>query len=87
LAERTLLNAQQLAQETPVQLAAARQTFEALQSRYKAGLIDFSNLLQAQYNLAKAESDFKKSHLEVWKAVLFKAAVAGDLGIFLNEVK
>lgn len=87
IAETTLLNAIAIANETPKQLKAAEQTFNALQSRYEAGLIDFSDLLQAQYNLSKAETDVKKSQLEVWKALLFKSAITGDLNFFLNEVK
>jgi outer membrane protein TolC len=87
LAESTYQNALKIASETPLQLQAANHSFNALQSRYKAGLIDFSALLQAQYNLSKAEADLKKSYLEVWKALLFKSAVTGNLNIFLNAVK
>lgn len=87
IAESTLLSAIAIANEMPEQLKAAQQSFDALQSRYQAGLIDLSDLLQAQYNLSRAETDVKKSQLEVWKALLYKSAITGDLNIFLNEVK
>lgn len=86
IAEISFLNAIAIANEMPIQLKAAKQSFDALQSRYQTGLIDLSDLLQAQYNLSKAEADVKKSQLEVWKTLLYKSAISGDLNIFLNEL-
>ena len=42
--------------------------------------------MQAQYALIKAETDYKLAYMGVWKALLFKAAVNGDLNLFINEV-
>jgi len=83
----TLQNALDIAKETPVQFESADYAFRALQTRYNAGLVNFADLIQAQYSLVKAETDLKKSYWEVWKALLYKSAVAGDLNIILNEIK
>ncbi|PWT95684.1 MAG: hypothetical protein C5B52_17360 [Bacteroidetes bacterium] len=83
----TLQNALEVAKETPVQLQSADYAYKAILIRYNTGLVNFSDLIQAQFNLVKAETDLKKSYWEAWKALLFKTAVTGDLNIFLNEVK
>jgi outer membrane protein TolC len=82
-----LKNALDIAKETGVQLQSADCAFRALLIRYDAGLVNFADLIQAQYSLVKAETDLKKSYWEAWKALLYKAAVAGDLNIFLEELK
>jgi outer membrane protein TolC len=87
ISEVTLQSAMEVARETPVQLKSADYAFSALQMRYNAGLVNFADLIQAQYNLVKAETDLKKSYWEVWKALLYKTAVCGDLNDFLNEFK
>jgi outer membrane protein TolC len=87
IANVTLQNAFDMAKETPVQWQSADYAFRALQIRYNAGLVNFADLIQAQYNLVKAETDLKKSYWETWKALLYKSAVSGDLNIFLNELK
>ena len=86
IADATLQSALSIAKETPAQLTAAKYAFKALEVRYNTGLVNFADLMQAQYNLIKAEIDLKKSYLDVWKALLYKTAVTGDLNIFLNEL-
>lgn len=83
----TLQNALEIAKETPIQLQSADYAFRSLQIRYNAGLVNFADLIQAQFSLVKAETDLKKSYWEAWKALLYKTAVTGDLNIFLNEIK
>jgi outer membrane protein len=87
LANLTLQNALEMTNETPAQWHAADYAFRALQIRYNAGLVNFADLIQAQYNLVKAETDLRKSYWESWKALLYKSAISGDLNIFLNELK
>lgn len=82
----TLKNAIDIAHETPVFYDAAKFSYDALLSRYNAGLANYADLIQAQYNLLKAETDLKKSYLEAWNALLYMAAVKGDLNMFLNQV-
>jgi outer membrane protein TolC len=74
------------AQESPVFFNSAQFSYEALLTRYNSGLANYADLVQAQYGLLKAASDLKKSHLDAWKALLYSAAVEGDLNIFLNQV-
>jgi len=58
-----------------------------LTTRYNSGLTNYADLIQAQYSLVKAETELKQSYLEAWKALLYKAAVQGDIAIFLNQVQ
>jgi outer membrane protein TolC len=86
LAETTLTSSLEIVKETPLFYESAAFSYKALQSRYQSGLANFADLLQAQYVLIKAETDNKAAYMGVWKAFLFKAAVTGDLNLFLNQV-
>jgi outer membrane protein TolC len=86
-ADTALSNALAIANETPSFYEAASFAYRALESRYESGLANFSDFIQAQYALIKAETDNKTTYINVWKALLFKAAVTGDLNLFLNQVK
>jgi outer membrane protein len=85
LAESTLNNSLEIVKETPLFYESAAFSYKALQSRYQSGLANFADLIQAQYALIKAETDNKTAYMAVWKALLYKAAVAGDLNLFLNQ--
>ena len=76
-----------VAAETQQQLKSGQYAFAAMQVRYNTGLVNFSDLIQAQYNLLKAELDLKKAYWDAWKALLLQAAVKGDENIFLNEIR
>lgn len=86
LADTSLSNAFAVAKESPLFLESARFSYRAMQSRYQSGLANISDLMQAQYTLVKSETDFKLAYMGVWKAFLFKAAVNGDLNLFINQV-
>jgi len=86
LADTTMSNAFKVVKESPLFLESAQFSYNAIQSRYQSGLANFSDLVQAQYLLIKAETDFKLTYMDVWKALLFKAAVNGDLNLFINQV-
>jgi outer membrane protein len=85
LADITLANALAVTKETPLYYESAAFSYRALLSRYQSGLANFSDLMQAQYVLIKAETEDKTAHIGVWKALLYKAAVSGDLNLFLNQ--
>jgi outer membrane protein len=85
LADITLTNAFAVTKETPLYYESAIFSYRALLSRYQSGLANFSDLMQAQYALIKAETENKTAHMGVWKALLYKAAVSGDLNLFLNQ--
>lgn len=87
VADLTFRNALEVAKESPVFYRSAEFSFRALTTRYNSGLTHYADLIQAQYSLVKAETELKQSYLEAWKALLYKAAVQGDIAIFLNQVK
>jgi outer membrane protein len=75
-----------VAQESPSFYQAAEFSYRTLKSRYNSGLVNYSDLIQAQYALIKSEADLKRAYIESWKALLYKAAVQGDINIFLNQL-
>ena len=85
LADVTLQNSLAIAKESPLFFESALFAWKALQSRYQSGLANFADFMQAQYALIKAETDNKAAYIGVWKALLYKAAVTGDLNLFLNQ--
>ena len=87
IANTTFINSVAVATESQQQLVSGKYAFSAMQLRYNTGLVDFSDLIQSQYNLLKAELDVKKACWEVWKSLLLQAAVKGDELIFLNEIR
>jgi outer membrane protein len=87
IANTTFNNSIAVAAETQQQLKSGQYAFTAMQARYNTGLVNFSDLIQAQYNLLKAELDLKKAYWDTWKALLLQAAVMGDENIFLNEIR
>lgn len=86
LADTSLSNAFAVIKESPLFLESAQFSYKAMQSRYQSGLANISDFMQAQYALIKAETDYKLAYMGVWKAFLFKAAVNGDLNLFINQV-
>ena len=85
LADTELSNAIKIVKETPLFLESAAFSYRALLSRYQSGLANYSDLIQSQYGLIKAEADSRMAYIAVWKALLYKASVLGDLNIFLNQ--
>ncbi len=86
LADTTLNLALAIAKEIPHLTESAQFSFDALRSRYESGLANYADLVQAQYMLIKAEVESKTAYIQAWKALLYKAAVTGDLDLFLNQV-
>jgi outer membrane protein len=86
LADVTFNNAIKIANETPAFKSASDYAYRGLLSRYNSGLVSYTEVVQAQYALVKAESDLAKAHMEAWKSLLFKAAVSGDIDLFLNQL-
>lgn len=86
IANATAGNSIAIITETKKQLSSAQYAFKSMQIRYNTGLVNFSDLIQTQYNLLKAELDNKASYWDAWKALLLQAAVNGDENIFLNAI-
>ncbi len=87
LADVTLNNAMAAARENPILIQSSDFSYKAMLSRNHSGLANFTDLIQSQYALIKAEAENKTAYINAWKALLFKAAVKGDLNLFLNQVK
>lgn len=87
IANITFSNSIAVAKETQQQLKSGQYAFTAMQIRYNTGLVNYADLIQAQYNLLRAELDSKKSYWDAWKALLLQAAVKGDENTFLNAIQ
>jgi outer membrane protein TolC len=76
-----------IAQNTPVQLAAARQSESQARARYEAGLASIVEVAESQGLLAAAEYQDAIARLDVWRALLGQAIASGDLLPFLERVR
>jgi len=86
VADVTLSSSLKIAHESPSFYQSAEFSYRTLLSRYNSGLLNYTDLIQAQYVLIKSETDLKKAYLDAWKALLYKAATRGDITIFLNQL-
>jgi outer membrane protein len=86
-AKATLTGARRVAENTPIQLEAARATEQQATARYKAGLGTIVEVAEAQRILTQAEIDDALARLGVWRAMLAVAAAEGDLAPYLEVVK
>jgi outer membrane protein TolC len=87
IANAATSNSLAVAAETRQQLSSAQYAFKSMQVRYNTGLVNFSDLIQAQYNLLKAELDIRVAYWDAWKALLLQTAVKGDENLFLNAIR
>jgi outer membrane protein len=76
--------ARAIAENTPVQLAAAQQSEAQARARYQAGLTSIVEVAEAQNLLAGAEYQNAVARLDVWRALLAQAAAQGSLASFLE---
>lgn len=83
-AQATLAGARQLAENTPIELAAAQASEQQQQVRYRSGLATVVDVAAAEGVLAQAEGDDAIARLGVWRAELGVAAAQGDLQPFLQ---
>lgn len=78
-AQSQLKGAQQIAQNTPIQLAAARSSETQSQAQYKASLATIVQIAQAESLLTQAEVDDAQARLNVWRALIAVAAAQGNV--------
>jgi outer membrane protein TolC len=86
IADAAVQAARAIAANTPVQLAAARQTESQARARYQAGLANIIEVADAQSLLAQAEVQDQVVRIDVWRALLAQAAARGTLTPFLALV-
>jgi outer membrane protein TolC len=87
IANTTFSSSLAVASESRQQLKSGEYAYQAMQIRYNTGLVSFSDLIQTQYNLLKAELDLRKAYWDAWKALLLEAGVHGDENIFMQEIR
>jgi outer membrane protein TolC len=76
-----------IAGKTPVLLKAAKDVYQGLKLSYETGLIDYTRLSQAQYELFKAEINDANTRLQLWRSLLSVAIAKGDLHVFTDQLK
>ena len=87
LADQRIENSLQSAHEVPVQYKAAADAYLQKSVLYKNGLTNIVDLQQALYALNRAETDRSVANINVWQALLLKAAASGDFDLFVKQVK
>jgi outer membrane protein TolC len=78
--------ARAVAANTPVQLAAARQSEAQATARYQAGLASIVEVADAQGLLAQAEVQDQLARIDVWRALLVQSVAQGTLAPFLSRL-
>jgi len=84
-AQASLDGARKVAENTPVELEAARTTEMQERARYQAGLATLTDISDAQSFLVQAEIEDALAKLAVWQNLASVAAAEGDLGPFLQS--
>ncbi len=79
--------ARRIAENTPIQLQAARETLTRARARYEAGLASVVEVSDAERLLTQAEAEDAIARVNVWRALLFRARSEGDIEPFLSQVR
>ncbi len=79
--------ARRVAENTPIELRAARDTEAQASARYKAGLATIVDVADAQRLLVQAEIEDALARVNIWHALLRMAATQGDLQPFLGMLR
>jgi len=82
-AQAVLDSAGQVANNTPIELAAARQAETQARTRYQAGLTNLVEVADAEGLLAQAERDDAVARINVWRGLFDLAIAQGSLEPFL----
>jgi outer membrane protein TolC len=83
-AQASLQGARRVAEYTPVELQAARETETQQRARYQAALATLVEVADAQSFLVQAETDDALARLAVWQNLASVAAAGGDLQPFME---
>jgi outer membrane protein TolC len=85
-ATATVQAARAIAANTPVQVAAARQSVTQATARYQAGLTSILEVADAQNLIAQSEMQDQIARVDVWRALLAQAVADGSLEGFLKRL-
>jgi outer membrane protein TolC len=86
-ARAQLKSAQLIAQQTPIELEAARASETQSRARYAASLATLVEVADAEGLLAQAEMDDAVARLNLWHSLFNVAFAQGDLQPFLNLLR
>lgn len=84
LSENKVKNALANYREAPVQVQSASDAYLQKSVLYKNGLNNIVDITQALYILNRAETSRDVAFINVWQALLLKAASAGDFSLFMD---
>jgi outer membrane protein TolC len=76
-----------IAENTPIQLAAARQSEAQARARYDAGLAGITEVAEAQNLLVGAEYQDAAARIDVWRALLARSVAQGSLAPFVDLLR
>jgi outer membrane protein TolC len=85
VAQAALAGSQAVAANTPVQRSSAEAAVQQATARYQSGLGTIVEVADAERLLTQAQIDDGLARLNVWRALLRVATVAGDIQPFLAE--
>ena len=80
-------SARRIAENTPIQLQAARLTESQAAAQFKVGLATVVDVAEAQRLVVQAAVEDARARLGVWKALLALSGVQGELSQFLQLVR
>src|SRR5258708_2028170 len=83
-AQARLDGARQVAQNTPIEVAAARQSEQQQRTRFQSSLSTVVEVAVAESVLTQAEGDDAIARLNVWRALADLAAARGNVAPFLK---
>lgn len=83
-ARANLDDARRVAENTPIELAAAQQSERQALARFQAGVGHIVDVAEAQSLLVQAQIDDSLARLSIWRALAQLAAAQGDIAPFLN---
>ncbi len=87
LSDQQIANSLKSIKEAPLQLKAATDAYIQKTVLYKNGLSDIVDVQQALYALNRAQTDISVAYINIWQALLLKAAASGDFDLFINQVQ
>jgi len=85
-AEAQLVGARQVAQNTPFELTAARESELQQRARFQSGLATVVDVAAAESILVQAEGDDAVARLNIWRSLAAVAAAHGELTPFLAQL-
>jgi outer membrane protein len=87
VARSNLRSSELQASHVPTLLKATSDAYQGLQVSYRSGLIDFTRLAGAQFQLLQAEVTGTSARIQAWKALLELAVASGDLTLFTDQIQ